>query len=125
MVEAVFFVISQRRLAARPVGAAKMMSPVSLSVMVKMALVMVLLPVPGPPVMMCSFFVSEVITACFCISAKLMLSFSSTQVIALSVLISRMVLLAFAMRAISRSIPRSQSQRRLEKIISLASITRS
>ena len=55
MVDAGRLVISLIRLAARPVGAAKMIWRLKFSVILRMAFVMVLFPVPGPPVIIWNF----------------------------------------------------------------------
>ena len=62
MVEAFFPVISLSRLAARPVGAASKILLVSFSVIARIAFVIVLLPVPGPPVRMSTFYERAALT---------------------------------------------------------------
>ena len=71
MVLAGFPVASAIRLAARPVGAARLMRLVSFSKRLIMALMMVVLPVPGPPVSTMTLFLAAMRTASAWASASL------------------------------------------------------
>ncbi len=86
IVEAFLPVISVILLAARPVGAAIKIESVSFSEIFKIARVIVLLPVPGPPVMIWTFSWIDCAIAVFCSGANSNLSFSSTHSSAFSTL---------------------------------------
>ena len=89
MVEACLKVICVRRLAALPVGAARRILLVIFSEMARIARVMVLFPVPGPPVTIRSLSTTPEMTATFCSGASARLSFSCTHSIAFSSLTLR------------------------------------
>ncbi len=82
IVEASKPVVSVIRLAARPVGAASRMVKFSDSKKCSIALIVVVLPVPGPPVMMKSPFLTAQTTACSC-------SFESSMELAFEIRASR------------------------------------
>src|SRR5512136_1887363 len=83
------------RLAALPVGAANMILALMADKIFRMALMMVVLPVPGPPVITMTLFSAARWTASICLSASVMESFSCTHWMAFSESIFRMAWEAF------------------------------
>ena len=86
MVWAAYPVASVILFAARPVGAASTMFMRRLSYILIRTLIMVVLPVPGPPVITATPCPTAFSTACLCASASCIFSSSSTFFITLSIL---------------------------------------
>ena len=83
MVLASIPVLSERRLAARPVGAARATETPFATKMRRMASTRVVLPTPGPPVITMFFDETAIFTASLWLSAKVTPSFRSTHGMAL------------------------------------------
>src|SRR3974390_3040517 len=92
MVLASWPVASLIRFAARPVGAAKRNLTLALAKILRMALMMVVLPAPGPPVITTTLLVRAHFTASTCFEARVISSWCCTQEIALSGLMGLMAL---------------------------------
>ena len=95
-------VVSPIRLAALPVGAASIISTLSFEKIFKMALMIVVFPVPGPPVMTRTLLSAAHLTASIWLVANVMESRAWTYLTALSESISLMDLGEF-IKALSLS----------------------